>query len=270
MRPGNTNIIPLAALLAAALAAGCASNATYTTADRMDNGLVIVLPGIEGESGLNRDIRRGLDGAGLQRAIPIRSWGSPVPVVGMLAKQMDFVGNRLTGAAIAREIVAYQDQYPGRPVHIVGHSGGGGIAVFVAEAMPEGRQLDGLVLLSASISSSHDMTRALAHCKSGIVNFYSGHDALLSVGTTVVGNVCGTHGPGAGLIGFDGPSDKASDEKKALYTKLFQIRLRPDMLNGRGASHVASTEQDFVFYHVAPWVYSSLWPAAEAQAYLAD
>jgi len=258
------------ACMSACLAGGCNGNTPYTTPERMDNGLVIILPGIEGESGLNRDIRRGLEGSGLRRAVPIRPWGAQIPLLGMFIKQINFLGNRLDGAAIAREIVAYQDQYPGRPVHVVGHSGGGGIDVFVAEALPEGRQIDGLVLLSASISSAHDLTKALSRCKNGIVNFYAGGDVLLSLGTTVMGNVCGTHGPGAGLIGFDTPRENAPEDKRLAYTKLYQIRLRPDMVNGHGVGHGTSTDQDFVYYHIAPWVYSSLWPATEAQTYLGN
>ncbi|MCY2932092.1 MAG: alpha/beta hydrolase [Planctomycetota bacterium] len=256
--------------LALSLAAGCAGNGAYSTPERMDNGLVIILPGIEGESSFNRDIRRGLENTALRRAVPIRPWGAQVPLFGMIVNQTNFLGNRAIGASIAKEIVAYQKEYPGRPVHVIGHSGGGGIAVFVAEGMPEGHQLDGLVLLSASISSGHDLTKALTHCKNGIINYYVPGDPLLSGGTALMGNVDGVHGPGAGLNGFSTPGEKATPEQKLAYAKLYQIRLRPEMVNGNGVGHTTGTDQDFVYYHIAPWVFSSLWPPVEAQAYMGN
>ena len=241
------------------LVGGCGGGSDFITPDRLENGLVIILPGIEGQSALNRDIRDGLAAAGVDCALQIRSWGL-VPVL----KQMDFIGNRIAGAIIAQEIVAYQDEHPGRPVYVLGHSGGGGVAVFVAESMPEGRQLDGLILLSASISSAHDLTKALEHSKHGIVNFYNKRDsALLGVVTILFGNVCGTHGPAAGLIGFDKPGQKASDEKKLVYTKLFPVQLTDDMTLGDSSAHVSATRPDFVSIYVAPWILSPQWPAMD-------
>ncbi len=258
-RPNKT--VPVAAMLCVAvgLAGGCGASNVFNTPDRLANGLVIILPGIEGKSVLNRDVRDGLAAAGVEQAIQIRSWGL-IP----LLKQMDFIGNRLAGAIIAKEIVAYQDAHPGRPVYVMGHSGGGGIAVFVAESMPEGRQVDGLILLSASISSAHNLTKALKHCKNGIVNFYNRNDAaLLGVVTILFGNVCGTHGPAAGLIGFDKPGKKASDEKKLAYAKLYPMRLTDDMTLGDSSAHVSTTRPDFVSIYVAPWVLSRQWPAMD-------
>ena len=179
----------------------------------------------------------------------------------MILNQIDFLGNYLAGEKIAQRIVKYQDKHPGRPVHIVGHSGGGGIAVFAASAMPKDRKVSGLILLSASISSNHDITRALQHCSSGIVNFYNKNDlALLGLATTVLGNVGGAHGPSAGLLGFKLPDASASDDKKLAYQKLYQVPLTDSMLEGATA-HFATTQPSFVTTFVSPWVLSSSWPA---------
>jgi len=254
----------LLVLAAMSMSAGCADNSAYVTTDRLENGLVIILPGIEGQSELNRDIRRGLVVAGVHRGLPIHSWGRPVPLAGPLLNQMDFLGNRLAGARVANMVTEYQESHPGEPVHIIGHSGGGGVAVFAAEAMPEGRKIDGLVLLSASISSAYDLTKALNHLRCGIVNFYNRDDAaLLGLGTTVVGNVDGTHGPSAGLIGFDSPSRNAKAEKRKAYQKLYQVAVGARMTGG-GDPHTATTRPGFVARHVAPWVMAESWPAGRA------
>jgi pimeloyl-ACP methyl ester carboxylesterase len=263
-------------LLAASLASmtGCGdSNGDYLTEDRKAKGLVVILPGIEGESPLNHDIRLGLVQGGADCAMPIYSWGRPVPGLGVLLNQVDFIGNRLAGIRIANMIAQYQDAYPDRPVYVVGHSGGGGVAVFTAEAMadlPGDRKIDGLVLLSASISAGYDLSKAAGRCKSGIVNFYNKGDVgLLGVGTIVAGNVDGGHGPSAGFIGFDKIRPSDPDKKKEAFTKVYQVVVTEDMSSGD--PHASTTRPGFVSQFVARWVTSQSWPAGTAEvAYQAE
>jgi len=248
------------AILATSIMCGCENNSAFSTPERLEAGLVVILPGIEGESEANQNIRDGLDAAGVDRSLQIWHWGRPVPGVGMILNQIDFLGNYIAGERIAQRIMKYQDEYPERPVHIIGHSGGGGIAVFAASALPEGRQIDGLVLLSASISSNHDISRALKRCSSGIVNFYNQDDlVLLGLATTVLGNVGGAHGPSAGLTGFNTPDSSASDDKQLAYQKLYQIALSGAMLDGTTA-HFSTTQRAFISGYVAPWVQHETWP----------
>ena len=125
-------------LLFAAVLAGCGEDtAIYVTDARKANGLVIILPGIEGESEMNHGIREGLMDGGVEYALVIRPWGVPLPGLGMVVNQTNFLGNRLAGMGVAKTIAEYQDAHPGRPVYIVGHSGGGGVAVFTAEALAD-------------------------------------------------------------------------------------------------------------------------------------
>ncbi|MBL7220297.1 MAG: hypothetical protein ISS69_09305 [Phycisphaerae bacterium] len=247
--------------LSTAIFCGCENNSAFMTPERLDAGLVVILPGIEGESGANQNVRDGLASAGIDHSLQIWHWGRPVPGVGMILNQIDFLGNYIAGAQVAERIVKYQNKHPNRPVHIIGHSGGGGIAVFAADAMPEGREITGVILLSASISSEYDITRALKHCSSGIVNFYNRNDgALLGLGTTVLGNVGGAHGPSAGLLGFTPPKESASDEKRLAYQKLYQVPMTSAMAAG-STPHFATTQSSFVTSYIAPWITSRNWPA---------
>jgi len=251
------------------IAGGCNGTGTslhrsYTTDSRLANGLVVILPGIEGESELNHNIRRGLLLAGIDRALPIYNWGRPIPGVGMLLNQMDFVGNRLAGVRIAKFIEEYQDKYPGQPVYVVGHSGGGGVAVFTAEGLSEGRQIDGLILLSASISAGYDLTKAIGKCRNGIVNFYNrGDTGLLLIGTTITSNVDGMRGPSAGLNGFSPLAGSDPPAKKSAYHKLYQVNVGR---YGGGDPHAAATRPHFVSGYVAPWVLAQTWPAGAAKS----
>jgi len=247
--------------LSTAVLCGCENNSAFMTSERLDAGLVVILPGIEGESGTNQNIRDGLDSAGIDHSLQIWHWGRPIPLVGMVLNQVDFIGNYIAAERLAQRIVKYQDEHPDRPVHIIGHSGGGGIAIFIASAMPEGREVTGVILLSASISSNHDITKALQHCSSGIVNFYNKNDGvLLGLMTTFLGNVGGAHGPSAGLLGFTLPNESASDEKRLAYQKLYQVPMTGGMVAGSTA-HFAATQPSFVSSYVSPWIASSNWPA---------
>jgi len=251
----------VATTLGLALAAGCSTDeARFLTPQRLATGLVIILPGIEGESPLNRDIRRGLQAGGVGCAMPIYKWGRPIPVAGLLINQMDVIGNRLEGRKIAQMVVAYQDNHPGRPVYLIGHSGGGGVAVFAAESLPADRQVDGLILLSASLSNGYNLTKALAHSRGGLVNFYSKADiGFLVIGTTLAGNVDGMRGPAAGAVGFKAPGSQADAARQQAYSKLYQFELSSQMAGGLLGAHASTTHSEFVARHVASWINSDSW-----------
>ena len=246
-------------LLAAALV-GCGEDAAiYVTDARMSSGLVIILPGIEGESDYNHGIREGLEDARVGYALVIRPWGVPVPGLGPLVNQTNFLGNRLAGVGVARTIADYQTSHPGKPVYIVGHSGGGGVAVFTAEALADmegDHHVDGLILLSASISCDYNLTKALSRSRNGLVNFYNPADqALLGLGTGLLGNVDGGHAPSAGRASFEEPP-----------SRVFQVQVQ----SSDSDPHGAATRPDYVASFVAPWVRAQGWPAAAASGRPAD
>ena len=262
-----TRLFHITILLGILLAVGCSDNGPFMTTERQEQGMVMVLPGIEGVSELNKDIRKGLDLGGVGYAMPIRSWGRPIPLIGVAINQVDVLGNRLAAAGLAKDIMKYQDKHPGKPVYVIGHSGGGGVAVFVAEYMDDTHKLDGVLVLSASISKSYNLEKALSKTRRGIVNFYNRSDGgLLGVGTAVMGNVDGGHGLSAGLAGFDNPKNTDSVSKKVAYGKLHQIEITKDMPLG-GDSHTAVTRPAFVSTFIAPWIYSNFWPATYSRTY---
>ena len=239
------------------VSAGCGTqdDGDFITAMRMSRGLVMVLPGIEGEGTMSHNIRTGLNDGGIDQAIYIRHWTHKEPAIGMLLNQMDVKGNRQAAAKLAEWIVNHRNIFPNTPIHIVGHSGGGGIAVFIAEELKKldpDHKIDGLVLLSASISSQYDLTDALSMCKKGIVNFYNPLDiGMLGAGTAVFGNVDGVRGASAGAAMFN-----------AEYPgKLFQQKVDLSMsLQSLSNPHASTTEPALVSKYVAPWLLSENWP----------
>lgn len=240
--------------------AGCAStprdrvdwDAHFVNPDRSSKGLVIILPGIEGEDSANSDIRKGLDDAGVPYALAIYRWGFPVPGLGMLVNQTDTAGNRRAALELAKGILRYQTKHPGCPVFLVGHSAGGGVAVFTLETladMPEARPVRGVILLSSSISADYPLAKALAMTQCGIVNGYNPQDTvLLGTGTALLGNVDGGHGDSAGRTGF-----------YASNVKLFQFKVSVGS-DAQRDPHFVMTEADRVAKHAPQWILTENWP----------
>ncbi len=249
------------ALMLAVTLAGCATStkekvdrdAHFVNPDRMNKGIVIILPGIEGEDSANRDVRKGLDDAGVSYGLAIYRWGFPVPGLGLLVNQTDVAGNRRAAVELAKGIVRYQTRHPGCPVFLVGHSAGGGVAVFTLEALadlPDAKPVRGAILLSSSISADYPLGKALTMTQCGIVNGYNPQDTvMLGTGTAMFGNVDGQHGDSAGRTSFHQTDPK-----------LFQFKVSAD--GDPGDPHFIMTESDRVAKHAPRWILSETWPPA--------
>lgn len=241
-------------------AVGCGSDLSrgpLASDARMDRGMVVVLPGIEGEGAFSFTVQHGLNSGGVDEGIPLYRWGWPVPVAGLLVNQVDVDRARAKADELAAEIVRYKGEHPGRPVHLVGHSGGAAVAVFTAEALPDGETVDGVVLLSPSLSAGYDLGSAMRKTRKGVVHFWSPGDvALLQVGTRLFGNLDGVNGAAAGAVGFEhepAPNDTGG--------RLYQIRWQPSfVLQGNLGGHFSTTDLRFVANWVAPWIVEDEWP----------
>lgn len=167
--------LPMAGIILALLV-GCAP--LRLNEQRMADGLTIVLPGIDGRGLHNENICRTLAAKGVPTAVELYDWTAPGR--GLL-NQYDLERNRGIAATLAGRVQEYWRQYPGRPVYLVGLSGGTAIAVWTAEALPEGQEFDGVVLMGSSLSPGYDLTKALAHTRN-VVTFHSSLDALVGGG----------------------------------------------------------------------------------------
>ena len=143
--------------------------------ERLDRGLVLILPGIEGRSFLNVSLMAGLLDAGLPYAMEIVDWTTGcclLAIYHLLARER----NRRVARQIASRVVEYRRQYPGRPVWLIGHSGGGAMSLLAAEFLPAEQALTGIVLLAPAISSRYSCEAAMQRTERGIWNFYSAGD----------------------------------------------------------------------------------------------
>jgi alpha-beta hydrolase superfamily lysophospholipase len=244
----------LSIILPASLVAGCGGNlARLRTPERLEKGYVIILPGIEGRSVLNENIAKGLVDGGVESAIEIYDWtAGPVwlfPIT-LRAKSR----NQHEAQKIAQKIVQYQDAHPDRPVHIIGHSGGGGEAVLTLEALPRNRRIASAILLAPAIAPDYNLTRALKRTGFGIYNYYSRYDLFfLTAGTTIMGTIDGQHARAAGAAGFNTPQDLTAEGKELYRTRLHQQRYTKKMAeHGHRGLHIGWAKREFVANWLAP------------------
>lgn len=245
------------AVASALLACGGCAHQPYLTPERKLNGLVVVLPGIEGRSPLNDDIVRGLVAGGVDCAIDLEDWTS---MWGPLYNLRAEMRNRRKAGRIAVHISEYKYANPDKPVFLIGQSGGGAMALWIAEAMPEGQEIDGVIMLVPSISPGYMVDYSLSKTKRGIVNFYSRRDwFFLGVGTTVTGTMDGRHTSSAGRLGFDVPP-QPEPAKEELYNKLFQVAWHEQMADsGHTGGHLSSSADAFIAAYVAPLIQHTDW-----------
>ena len=234
--------------------AGCGSpKQPFVTPERLERGLVLVLPGIEGRSYLNEHICQGLSAGGVNWAIEIFDWTSKY---GPLYNQRAQETNRRKARDIASRIERYGLAFPDRPVMLVGHSGGGAMAVWTTEALGPEQTIEGAVLINPSLSPQYPLGEALGKTQRGIVLLYSPKDwVLLGIGTRVYGTMDGLHSVSAGYVGFEIPTDRPR-----IYRKLYQIGWTKDMARaGNTGSHLSSAAARFVSRYVAPLVLAKKW-----------
>lgn len=251
------------------VAAGCGPAAQpYVTPERMNRGLVVVLTGIEGRSSVNDQMVKGLAEGGVEYAIELNDWTIRIPLPAYLLTLRAERRNRQKASEIADGIVRYQMKYPGRPVILMGQSGGGAMACWVAESMPPGRAVDGIIMLAAALSPEYLLDMALMNSRRGIVSFYSSRDwLLLGAGTLLMGTMDGEHTSSAGKNGFTIPPES---QRPKLYNKLFQVAWQKEMgQSGNSGSHLSSGAHAFVARYVAPLVRTPRWQESTIEELLA-
>jgi pimeloyl-ACP methyl ester carboxylesterase len=209
-------------------------------------GLILILPGIEGESVLNHSIAQGLNDAGLGDAIEIFDWTRGRFL--LFDNLMNHSRNARQADLLAHRIQHYQQEYPGRPVHLVGHSGGGAMAVMALERLGVDHPVTTAVLLAPALSPRYNLAPALRATDRGIHSLCSRHDALyLGAGTTIFGTVDRKHSFAAGKVGFQVPEGLPPGDADVYRTKLRQVTWHYGMLaDGHAGGHLGPSDRRFV------------------------
>jgi len=224
----------------------------YVTRERLEAGLVICLDGVGGWNRGPRWTRRGLSQGGIRQAIAIYHW-SFGPISLFLADLLSYRSNRAKARRLAQAIVDYQNAAPGRPVTIIGHSGGCAIATWALEALPEGHQVERAFLLAPALWPGYNLAPALRAVRTRLHVMYSYTDLpLMALGTLVCGTMDRRHSVSAGLVGFRLPRD-LSDEDGCAYAKVRQVRWNLGLTRfGNMGDHMGWTWITFARTYLAP------------------
>lgn len=220
------------------------------SAERLAQGLVIVLPGIEGYSRLNRRLARGLAQGGIPHAIEIYDW-----TFGKLWQLWSLRSRRRhieQATILASRISEYQNQYPGRPVHLVGHSGGGAMIAFTLEVLEPTRKISSGIMLVPALSPDYDLRTAVSRTERGLWNYCTHGDLFfLGAGTLLCGTADGKHCIAAGNVGFSETAlARARVSEQAL---LRNVPYRWEMFRtGHTGGHLSVTRVGFIAQVVAP------------------
>jgi pimeloyl-ACP methyl ester carboxylesterase len=192
-------------LLAACLAlpAGCARIAR-PTAEELGRGYILLLPGVECTDQSMVGVCRGLREGGVDDAIDFKVWG--YRPFGTFRNLPAYELNRDRARRVADTLVRYRATRPGPSIRIIGFSGGGAMALFVAEALPADFGLERIVLLGAALSPTYDFRPALSRCRHGMVNLYSPGDWFMGGwATETFGTMDRKKTSTAGRLGFRDP-----------------------------------------------------------------
>lgn len=234
-------------------AAGCCTTKMYAP-ERLEQGYTVVLPGCMGNKALDPNVIKGLTDADIPSAIEMYDWTNGS--ANLLYNLRGLKRNRREAKKLAERIVDYQDKYPGRPVYLVGYSGGAGMAVMALEELPAERSVSSVVLLAPILAADYDLRVALSRAEWGIHNFYSTYDVpVLMVLSTAFGTMDGRHTIAAGAIGFKTPKDLQGEDRRWYEDTLVQHPYTFDMAaDGHWSDHFGWTKSGFIQHWVAPLV----------------
>jgi pimeloyl-ACP methyl ester carboxylesterase len=216
---------------------------------RKEHGLIVVLPGIEGNSTVNESIVQGLIAGKLSHSIHVMDWRRFRPWNPLHMAMRSH--NHLQAERIAEHIRAYRSQFPDGAVHLIGHSAGAGMAIFVLECLND-LKISSAILMAAAISRDYPIQELLPRTTLGIWNFYSPLDLpAVGLGTMLFGTMDRRHAISAGALGFRQTAAEQAPEVSGPL--LHQIRFSLQMVKAWNfGGHFGWTNAEFVRQHVSP------------------
>ena len=236
----------LASLLVLGGCGGCATFSRKPNSAVNAESLTLVLPGIEGDSLLSKNMVHGLIEGGVAGHVESYDWTTG-QAWRSLEHLTDWEQSDRQADLLAARIVDFQRANPGHSLNLVGHSGGAALCLLAVQRLPAPHRVHRIVLLAPAISTEFPIDEALSNCDC-IFLFTSPWDFQLTTGTKWVGTLDRDFRPAAGSRGFSSQDPR-----------LIELPFRPAMmLDGHWGGHVAVTNRRFVREWVAPLLATEL------------
>lgn len=181
-----------------------------------------------------------------QLDVDVRPWGRPLHSLGNLRA---YERNLKTAQILADELTPFRRENPKAIIDIVGVSGGGAMALFVLQALPEDVTINRLILIAPAISFDYPVeSTVMPHVSEFVINFASPMDLQVGWGTRLFGTMDRRNVKSAGYSGF------ASE-----HPNLLQIRWNKSMIRqGHRGNHLG--------YYSSAWLRKYVLPALDPQA----
>lgn len=243
----------LGALLALLLTAGCQADQPSAAAPSADQPVaahqaepyVLHLPGIAGLLPVDESLMRGLRDGGVTGTIVCYDWTAEDRGLRALS---DSVRHARQAEVVAQILAEIRRNEPDRPVYLIGHSGGAGIAVWALERLPADVMIRGLILLAPALSPTYDLRPALSHVDGQAYALVSEHDPVLAA-TRWFGTIDRVNVEAAGRVGFVPP------EGVETYDNLVQVPYRREWIKyGHIGDHIGMMTSRFAAAILAPLI----------------
>ncbi len=173
---------------------------------------------------------------------------------------------------LAEFLAARRDERPAAPIHLVGYSCGGYVAVRALELLRPGVRVDAAALLAPAIDPRRDLRAARSRVSGALVVVWSLLDwFIVGLGTLLAGTGDRKHVASMGMVGprrAEGePGAPAGEERKgpdrADCGRIVQVRWRPGLLHaGYLGGHFSASTAGLIQQCVAPAM--GVAPAGEA------
>jgi hypothetical protein len=214
------------------------------------------LPGIGGKRTIDVAMTKGLVEGGFQGDIEIYDWTENDEGLHAL---IEIQRNKKEAQLIAQKITQHFDMDPSAPIYLTCHSGGGGLAIWAMEDLPERVKIHALAMMSPALSPTYDMSKAFSHLTGKAYVFSSLDDQLvLGTGCRLFGTIDGVKTDAAGRVGFSAPPGADAGQ----YAKLVPMPYRPQWLQlGDRGDHVGGMTHRFARLVLAPLLLSGSLPA---------
>ncbi|HVT89213.1 MAG TPA: hypothetical protein VHD56_10205 [Tepidisphaeraceae bacterium] len=210
------------------------------------NPYLLHLPGIGGHMRIDDLLTTGLMRGAIDAQIEIYDWTKGNPGMPALT---NYERNRLEAKNVTDLLVKVHRADPSRRIMITCHSGGGGIAIWALEQLPDDVQIDTLLMVASALSPEYDLSNALRHVRGHAYAFNSVYDPILSFGTRNFGTMDRVMGESAGFSGFIMPA--GADKKQ--YAKLVQVPYDASWMRlGNAGDHIGAMNVLFARTIIAP------------------